>query len=101
MTVMTHSKRTSELREGDVVRNHGMRLLIDQEITVGSLTPDHPERGNVRWTSARVLNPDEVERDGLVPASWIWRDRDMKRRDIPRWTIQGNDLATWAVEVTP
>ena len=94
---------TSELRKGDVVNCHGMRCLIDREINVSRSHPEHPERGETRYTQALVLNRDDVPTEA-VPFGWTadWK-RDGKYEQRPhdgqhRWTIQGNDLARWAVE---
>jgi hypothetical protein len=91
------SKRTSELRVGDIVNCHGMRCEIDRELQV-SLVHPADERGSVRWTQALVLNRDD-EATNAVPRSWT-RDwaRNAKPNGEHRWTIQGNDLASWCVE---
>ena len=92
--------KTSELRQGDIVNCHGLRCLIDGEIKV-SKCHQHPAC-EVRYTSALVLNRDEVPAS-VVPLSFT-EDRSaygIKQSDEPRWTIQGNDLATWAVEGSP
>jgi len=93
------SKPTSELALGDVVNCHGMRCLIDREPQVSRVHDD--SRGPVIWTQALVLNRDD-EATRAVPFGWT---RDWARNGKPsesgehRWTIQGNDLARWAVEV--
>lgn len=88
---------TSELRQGDIVHSHGMRLLID-----GELHTDQRER-LVYWTQALVTNRNEVPNE-VVPFGWT---ADWKRtgwgearphNGEHRWTIQGNDLARWYVE---
>lgn len=79
--------KTSELLPGDVVLVHGMRCLIDGDLTVSRVHP-----GVVHWTAALVLNRDD-EATHAVPRSWT-READGSHR----WTIQGNDLATWAIE---
>jgi len=80
MTTAPTTKTTHELREGDIVRSHGMRLLIDQEIEVYDDT---------RATSALILNPEEVIEIGFVPRRWIERGR---------WRIQGNEKARWRID---
>jgi len=87
---------TSALRQGDVVNCHGMRCLIDRPVMKSS---SHPKEADVRYTRALVINRDEV------PASAVpygFTSADASRGDAPnehRWTIQGNDLASWHVEV--
>jgi len=103
--------RTSELREGDIVLEHGMRLLIDQPIEVSKNHPEVLPRwegedvgdGHTRWTRALLLNRDEVPYD-LVPFSWTadWK-RNTRYDGVPhdgqhRWVVQGNDRASWRVE---
>jgi len=85
---------TSVLKQGDIVNCHGMRCLIDRPVLKST---SHPKEADVRYTRALVLNPGEVP---AVPASFI--APDPSRGDGPnehRWTIQGNDLAIWHVEV--
>lgn len=99
MSARYRSATTHELRVGDVVNNYGMRLLVDQPPVQSRSHPVTEWGGACLWTKALVLNPAEVEAAGVVPASWIWLDRDGQRMAEPRWTIQGNRLATWAVEL--
>jgi hypothetical protein len=107
--------KSSELREGDVVLTHGMRVLIDQEIK------DYPGMyGDVFHTNGKVINLDEAVKDGtihvhkdnpfgfepkhgVVPLAWLYPDvfRGGWTKDWdadPRWAIQGNDNAHWTVE---
>lgn len=81
--------KSSELRPGDVVITHGMRCLIDLDIKSG---PD-AYTGRVFFTSARVTNLEDVKREGFVPLGWLSPDGDARR-----WTLQGNDNASWPVE---
>jgi hypothetical protein len=83
------SKTTSELREGDVVMCHMMRLLIDRPITSWQVR-EHTVYG----TAALVLNRDDVPNQ-VVPVSWT-KDRGEVEGEH-RWYIQGNDLAHWYV----
>ncbi|WP_338781713.1 hypothetical protein [Streptomyces sp. DG1A-41] len=97
---------SSELRSGDVVITHGMRVLLSGE-------PDVTERGNsgvmrkVYGWAGRVTNLEEVKAEKLVPLGWLYPDKwgagegggwgkDWDAE--PSWRIQGNDLATWLVE---
>lgn len=93
---------TSELREGDVVNCHGMRCLIDQEIKAN----EYSDR-TVYFTSAKVLNLDELKENGFVGGvislGWLYPDvfRGGWEKDWdadPRWDIQGNEHAMWQVE---
>lgn len=77
--IQTKTVPTPELRTGDVVHSHGMRL------EVGRVT----ERHGVWSTSARIINLDEVRTRGQVPAEWL---------KTGRWIIQGNRRAFWTVE---
>ena len=83
---MQQVKTTPELREGDVVREHGMRILIDGE---PQLSKSHPGNSTF-YHRGLILNIDEVRAEGFIPAGWI---------EDGRWTVQGNDLARWGVEV--
>jgi hypothetical protein len=96
--------KTSELAAGDIVNCHGLRCLIDGEILISR---SHADRegvgdGKTRYTVALVLNRDEV-RTTVVPHSWTADWKRNVREPLPhdgqhRWTIQGNDHVTWAVE---
>jgi len=95
--------KTSELRQGDIVVSHGLRLLIDQEILVSKSHPVASDGSQCRYTKALVLNRDDVPSE-VVPVSWTadW-DRTQSWEARPhngehRWSIQGNDLAYWWVE---
>jgi hypothetical protein len=101
------TKKTSELAQGDVVRCHGLRCLIDREILISKSHPVARDGSHCRYTQALVLNRDEVSRE-VVPfgftADWdrypnVDRSSPLPHHGEHRWTIQGNDLATWSVEV--
>jgi hypothetical protein len=102
------TKLTSELQVGDIVRCHGMRCLIDREVEISRGHGDTPGVGDgkTRYVKALVLNRDEVS-TAVVPYSFTadWDSYPSVNRSTPlphhgehRWTIQGNDRATWAVE---
>jgi hypothetical protein len=92
LTVTTH-----DLRPGDVVLTHGMRVEIPADgMTVANTGPDN--YAPTLWASGRVLNPDDVARDRIVPVAWLYDDHRGGQRSEPRWTIQGNGLARWYVE---
>lgn len=65
---------TPDIRTGDTVLTHGMRVQLD--------TPPLVTDKVYSWTGT-VTDP------GTVPRAY---------RPGNRWTVQGNDLAMWAVE---
>lgn len=95
--------RSSELERGDVVREHGMRVRLDELATYES-GQSAPYDTVYSWRGT-VLNLAEVHAAGIVPASFLWDDFHYvtgeghvpARRDA--WTVQGNDLATWRIEL--
>ena len=89
----TTIKTTPELREGDIVWDAGMRILIDGK---PQLSRSHPGNSTY-WHRGLVLNIDEVEAARFVPLSWLY-DGPEGDEGEPRWTIQGNEKARWAVE---
>lgn len=91
--------KTSELKVGDIVNCHGMRCLIDRPIEISQSHPIASDGSRCRYSSALVLNRDEVPAS-VVPLGFTvdYDHHGIKAGDEPRWTIQGNDLATWAVE---
>lgn len=88
---------THELRVGDIVHEYGMRIRLDNPPTITKR-----ERTVYAWVGD-ILNLDEVIAAGVVPKAflgdsewvdgegWVWKQHN-------RWTVQGNDLATWLVE---
>lgn len=90
-------KATPELQEGDVVNAHGLRCKIDRPLT---LSQSHPG-GQTFYVQALVLNRDDVPNE-VVPVSWTrdWQGPSHRPAENGehRWTIQGNELARWAVE---
>ncbi len=92
----TRTVKTSELRVGDVVLTHGMRVRIDSIKSYKGST-GLPAAS----CSGTVLNLAEVLEEGYVPASFL-RTRKSEGYSEDRddfWNVQGNDLATWQVEV--
>lgn len=85
----TYSRTTPELRKGDVVLCHGMRVLLDSE----PVHDDEHHRPNVHRCDGLVLNRAELSTD-VVPIGYTHRGAGQPHR----WTVQGNDLATWEVE---
>ncbi|MFF4543699.1 hypothetical protein ACFY1J_05540 [Streptomyces sp. NPDC001406] len=98
-TPQTTLKDSSQLVKGDIVSEHGMRVRLDNLTTV--------ERQGLTvycWVGT-VLNMDEVREAKHVPLSFLRTDKwepgkgwVTDREDV--WTVQGNKLATWAVEVS-
>jgi len=93
-------KTTPELKQGDIVWDHGMKMLIDQPMR---RSKSHPGN-NTFYTQALVLNRDEVP-DSVVNIGWTADWDRTQRTDAPRphngehrWTIQGNELSRWSVE---
>lgn len=91
---------TTQLRCGDVVLNHGMRIELDQPPAVYD---NNPSGRRTFAFSGKVLNPGDVREDGLL---WSFLHTDEWDDKLRRWvtvytgrfTIQGNDLARWTVE---
>lgn len=90
-------RNTPELKVGDVVQEWGMRVRLDD----GGPARGHHLR-DVYHFSGTVLNLDEVLKVGFVPPSFLCTSKwdgsrwVTDRRD--HWIVQGNELATWAVE---
>lgn len=95
---------TSQIRAGDVVLEHGMRVRIDfiREYE-GGLDGSGVPGMTVYGCHGTVLNLAEVRAARIVPMSFLTTDKWVEgqgwttdRRDA--WTVQGNDLATWTVD---
>lgn len=88
---------TTQLRKGDIVHTHGMRVLLVSDADVYP----NGKHGETARFDGRVLNLAEVKEQGLVPASFLrtekWEGGWVVDRDDV-WVIQGNELATWSVE---
>lgn len=97
-------KDTSELAEGDIILDHGMRILIDGPAVV---TQQGPGRAGMvyRWPGL-VLNADELcdkespSYDAYIATHirGIWWEDNVPRTRKDDWPIQGNYLANWTVE---
>lgn len=94
-------KDTTQLAEGDIILNYGMRILIDGPVKISG-----PEHDRVyRWPGL-VINADELcDKDSPTYDAYIYKHiRGIWWEDcVPRprkddWPIQGNYLATWVVE---
>jgi len=80
---------TSLLREGDLIRNHGCIMRINE---VKSRVYARDEEGDqiVYWSKATIL----LRYSGTIPLSWIDYDAE---GNSTGWLVQGNDYATWCV----
>lgn len=89
----TEVVKSSELRTGDIVLCHGMRVLLDREISCNPHTPNAATYGPVYYSLGRVLNREQVSH-ASVPYGFTRREGETDHR----WQVQGNDNATWYVE---
>ena len=93
------SVSTDKLALGDILHNHGMRILLDTE------PQSYEDRGcTVYAWPGLVLNAQDLAPGGSLEDRFIWRHLhdDVWEDGIGwvrvftgRWTIQGNHLATW------
>jgi hypothetical protein len=104
-TTQTKSVNTSELQVGDIVWTHGMRVRVEHVATYDG------DRGPVWVATGTLLNLDEVK--DVIPAGFLhcFARTEAVRPEVRKahatshgvegecWTIQGNTLATWAVEI--
>jgi hypothetical protein len=93
---------TSQLRPGDIVVEHGMRIRVDQ---VNEYRPQGGSAAERAWSCpGTVLNVADVLAQHVIPASFLetygYSEMEgwvVERRDA--WTVQGNDRARWVVEL--
>ncbi|MEV5283380.1 hypothetical protein ACFYMW_35725 [Streptomyces sp. NPDC006692] len=92
----TVSKASGELRAGDIVRVHGMRVRLDAPNPPHSTDTDDDVLHS--WTGT-VLNLADVHAAGHVPRSHLrrWSGLTLLREDA--WTVQGADAVRRDVEV--
>lgn len=83
--------KTSGLNVGDIVHVHGMEVLLDREPI--EFNSGH---GPARSFSGRVLNEWDLDDPFLLRHIHYWGSTG-EYQDVPRWTVQGNDRASWAV----
>lgn len=97
-------KDTTELAEGDIVLDSGMRILLDIPAKIYK-HGDDPADLVYAWHGL-VLNADELcDRDGEDYNAYIachirgqWWEDCVPRPRKDQWIVQGNYLATWHVE---
>lgn len=92
----TATLTTDQLRQGDVVHTHGMRVLLDRPVE------NYEDRASTVYRApGLVQNWAEFRGDSLIwgflhDSEWAegvgWR-----RVFTGRWTVQGNKLAHWTV----
>lgn len=108
-TITTH-----DIKAGDIILNYGMVLLVDSEPEVSKVHPDTHPGGECKYVAARVLNYADLKAqaaDGDGTAIYLLKfiDSDMSPNGHraanglapytePRWSIQGNGLATWTLK---
>lgn len=85
MTTLYTTVKTSELRAGDVVRAHGCRFRLTEVVTA-----THERLPTVYAWRSELLSTD----DDAIPFVV-----GIAQSDPRGWVIQGNDRATWVVEV--
>jgi len=89
------TRHTGELAEGDVLSVHGMRLRLGPVSTYAG-----GQYGPVFHARGRVLNLEQLERRAAeAPYGDEAFCLRFIRADGGTWTVQGNRLAHWAVEV--
>src|SRR5574341_1702660 len=97
-------KNTTQLAEGDIVLDHGMRILLDGPATIHPLG-DRPEDPVYRWPGL-VLNADELcDKGSPSYNAYIachirgqWREDIVPLPRLDDWPVQGNHLAMWTTE---
>lgn len=101
-TTILSNVKTGEIRIGDIVLTHGMRVRID-EIRTYPGDAGQPETETVYACLGALLNLDEVREAGIVPRSFLYNEARHSSKDAPGaredyWNVQGNNLARWTVE---
>lgn len=120
----TESKTTPELTVGDVVLMYGARILLADELVRRPCCEGHERRNRFGEPSGHcdpedghgelvailgvITNADDpdVSQDVLSLARGTREHRARNGRPVPEgdeplWTVQGNGLANWTVEVAP
>ena len=93
--------KPSQVRVGDVVLEHGMRVRIDRISTYPGAA-DSPDTKTVYACIGYVLNLAEVRAAGIVPRSFLY---DTERNNLgpghgreDEWNVQGNDLRSLTLD---
>ena len=96
---------TTELRGGDIVHTHGMRVLLDADPLIRPKSDCRGSTWDVYAWPGTVLNKDEVTAGSPphIPAAFLRTEKyDPARGWVTDrddyWSIQGNELAYWEVE---
>lgn len=91
----TVSVVSSALRPGHIVREHGMRVRIDEVRPYASSSSSRDAYPTAYSCPGTVLNVAQVREAGIVPLGFLACSVHPGGRC---WHVQGNDLARWAVE---
>lgn len=102
------TKKSTQLRVGDRVANDAMILVIDQEprqtrhpvtdIGITIATDAIVENFDALIVEAAAGNDHAAWIVAMIRGDWAHKERNGIAHDgKPRWTIQGNDYATWTV----
>lgn len=81
-------KAVKDLKAGDVVLTHGMRVKLFEDAKLSTVHAD----GETYWAKGRVLNRAEVSR---LAVPYSYTDRGDEGHV---WSIQSNHLRDWMVE---
>lgn len=97
----TEEITTHDIKVGDLILNHGMRLRVDQEPQPTRHLVDSAA-GVTLATAARIENWDEVVEEAKTgdhcASAFIVGQARQDDEGVARWVIQGNGWATWTRE---
>ncbi|MGX1779207.1 hypothetical protein ACWIGW_44370 [Nocardia brasiliensis] len=95
--------RTDQLRQGDIIMNDGMRLIIDRPLTSTQATgtPTYSTEARIDNWAELVAQAEADKSDRIVnsSAAFIVHHAERDEHGDHRWTIQGNSLALWFREI--
>lgn len=104
----TERRPILELQEGDIVANHGMRILIDGPMRTNGKEFGYSDDNPAYVWPGLVINADDLcdpasrDYDNYIAChlrgTW-WQDRGGKPEDRDRWNIQGSYSTQWYVEM--